>query len=285
MKKFSTGLFALAMAATLTPAVFASGINFQTAINFTCSGQSVAGPGNTSAPPTACTPLTGGNEGLASANPGTPWYQSSISPLTNYYTVTTTAAGSSANLNGTTNANGSLAVAALEYNANQGFNWTNSTGSHASGSSKVPTLSFLSSGTTSQITVADSGGSFYLNGYYLGDSATATLSYEIFGYDGSTLVYCIDSKSSSPCSGSLVSDFVSLGSETDPGGTYYTYVADPDANIAVTSVVIDSRVSNGTEYVDNILVTQTPEPGSLFLLGTGLLGLGALIGRKRAHRS
>jgi hypothetical protein len=282
MKKFSIVLLALAIAVAVSPVAFAVTLNFQTAINFTCSGQNVAGPGNkTTPPPTACTPASG-YEGLASVGPAPAWYQSSISPLTNYYTVTATAAGST-NLNGTTNANGSLGVSELEYNANQGFNWTKSTPSNVNGATDIPALSSANSGTTYQIKVADSTGTFDLNGFYLGESGTATLSYMIFGYNASGgLVYCIDSNGDS-CSGSLVSDFVSLGSVTKSGSNaYYTYIANPDANKAVTSVVIDTKNSASSTYLDNVIVTQTPEPGSLFLLGTGLLGLAALVRRKLA---
>ena len=279
MKKISITLLAIATALALAPAAMASTI---TAINFTCSGQSVAGPGNTTAPPAACTPMSGGYEGLGTANPAPTWYQQSLSPLTNYYTVTTAATGTTS-VDGPSGTNGNFTATAPEYNENQGFNWSSLTGSHVNGVTKIPTLSAAASGITVQTKVADSTGTFDLNGFYLGENATATLGYEIFGYNGNTLVYCIDSISNS-CSGSLGSDFVSLGSVTYSGSNaYYSYIANPDASTAVTSVVIDTRISSGQyQYLDNILVTQTPEPGSLFLLGTGLLGLGALVSRKRA---
>lgn len=268
----------------MAPIAFAGPINFTTAINFTCSGQSVAGPGNTSAPPTACTPLTGGYEGLASASPLATWYQQSISPLTNYYTVTSPA---TKNVNGVNSNNGSFSsnTAQFEYNENQGFNWTSAAPINANGASKIPSLAETGAGATSQIKVTDSTGTFYLNGFYLGESATGTLDYMIYGYNGSTLVYCIDDKSGTlnTCSGTLTSAWDTLGTVTKTGsGAYYTYIVNPDANIAVTSIYIDTNISSSDfQYVDNIIVSQTPEPTSLLLLGSGFAGLAGMLRRRQ----
>lgn len=280
--------------ALVAPAAFASSI---TAINLTCSGSSAAGPGNTgkkaASPGSGCGTATGyeGLSGSVAANwqggDSSRWYQSSVSGA-NYYILNATG---SPYVNPGNQKNGEFATgetsSPFNYVSNGGFNWTSGTGNNAN--STTPGTPALESGGTHgdphQLKITDSNGStFTFGGFYFGETTTATLDYMIFGYDGSKLEYCITSLGTACPNTNLNSDWATLMPTYSGSGVYYTLISNPDVAVPVTTVYIDTATPGNYQYLDDFLVSETPEPRSLTLLGAGfaLLGLGLLLRRRLA---
>lgn len=303
MKKVLLVSAAVAAAVVLSPVAFAATINVTTAINFTCSGQGVAGPGNTVASVgSGCTPFHSGSityEGTSTnAWTNSSWFQKSETGQTTYEVQSLT----TNKVNPGNAANGNLPSAAttISYHQSNGFNYTTgqttASVSTLTGSSNVaPSLGSLANGNVKQLVITNNNATpFYFDGFFFGEtSSNTTLSYEIFGYDNNTLVYCIDSLGNT-CTGNLNGAWAQF----TPSGTVsanhanYTLLSLPgaDTNTAVTKVYIDTKVPNLTiQDLDNFLVTEkipvssVPEPDSLILLGSGfgLVGLVMFLRRRR----
>lgn len=303
MKKVLLASAAVAAVVALSPVAFAGPISVTTAINFTCSGEGVAGPGNTiSSVGSGCTPFHSGSityEGTSTnAWTNSTWFQESKSSNTTYEVQSL----STNKVNPGNAANGNLPSTAttISYHQSNGFNYTtgqtSASVSTLTGSSNVaPSLGSLANGNIKQLEISNNNATpFYFDGFFFGETSTnTTLSYEIFGYDNSTLVYCIDSLGNT-CTGNLNGAWAQF----TPSGTVsanhanYTLLSLPggDANTAVTKVYIDTKVPNLTvQDLDNFLVTEkiavtsVPEPDSLILLGSGfgLVGFVIFLRRRR----
>jgi hypothetical protein len=193
--------------------------------------------------------------------------------------------------NNTFNSVNGNALIGLEYNPTGGFDWTGANPATANSPTSPPNVPALSATGTGnhQVSITASSGSFYFDDFYIGENESSALYYMIFGINNGTVVYCVNSLTNSPCSGSNPSqNYKELGGGTTSytgSNIYYTQVANPDASIPVTEVVIDTKdiTSGSTEYLDNFIVTATPEPDSLVLLGTGfgLLGVAVFLRRRR----
>jgi hypothetical protein len=122
---------------------------------------------------------------------------------------------------------------------------------------------FSSFGSTNQITVTEiGGGEFTFNSVQL-DSNDTTLYYTIIGYLGSTQEFDI-SCTTGNCG--LHNTWTTIGGPAD-------YVND-------VVITLTDNNSDGIDRLDNIGVTSTPEPNSLILLGSGMLGLAGVLRRK-----
>jgi hypothetical protein len=149
----------------------------------------------------------------------------------------------------------------VDWNPNQGTSGLQSV-ANVSGYSSLtsgPGQSFDGSAGTSPsvLTITDSGGNIF---YFVGVDLFGTSSYSIVGMDGSTPEFTISGGSLG--SSSYTNIPASLAQSKDP----------------LTSLTI--TISGSTDRLDWIELNEAPEPTSLILMGTGLLGLGTMVRRK-----
>jgi hypothetical protein len=109
---------------------------------------------------------------------------------------------------------------------------------------------------------------FLFQNNYAGGPASSTNTFSV--YDGASLVATYN--------GSTVS--------TDGGGNVLLFDAARVAGGVITKIIVDGGNSNNHDFsIGPPSIASVPEPGSLVLFGSGLLGLAAVLRRKLVARS